>query len=136
MAQTTDIIDGRLVGFYNGANLIAAATGCSVKVSQATRNSSNKDSSKWEKTLSGRIGWSISGNGKFRFDATHGVAELFDALVNQTVLTVLISTQNAGDIDYGGAGLLQDLSLDFPDSADSTYSFTFKGDGALTKSTH
>ena len=136
MAQTTDIIDGRLMGFYNGANLIAAATGCSLKISHATRNSSNKDSGKWEKALSGRIGWSISGNGKFRFDAAHGAAELFDAIVNQNYLTILISSQNAGDIDYGGSGYLGDLSLDFPDSADSTYSFTFKGDSALVKTTH
>jgi len=141
MAQTTDIIDGRIMGIYNGANLIATITGCSLKISHAARDSANKDSGKWGHTLSGRVGWTMSGNGKFRFDATHGFAELFDLICGAgaalpTPATFLISTQNAGDIDYSGSGYLTDLQADYPDSADSTYSFTIKGDGALTKATH
>ena len=135
MAQHTDILDGRLMGIYVGGTLVAVATGCGLKITHATRNSSNKDSGKWEKVLPGRIGWSMSGNAKFEFNAAYGFADLFLLITGPTSATFLISTKTTGDIEYTGTGWLVSLDADFPDSADTTYSFSVKGTDVLTKQT-
>jgi len=135
MAQHTDIIDGRLMGIYVAGSLVAVATGCSLKITHAVRESSNKDSGKWQKMLPGRVGWSMSGNAKFEFNAAYGFADLYALITGPTGATVLISTKTTGDIEYTGNCFLESLDADFPDSADSTYSFSMKGDGVLTKQT-
>ena len=133
MSGTTDILDGRLMGIYNGANLIATITDCNLKIQHNVRESSNKNSGKTSHTLPGRLGWVMSGSGKFSFDAGHGANELFDLIAAQTEANFVVATANASDISYSGSGFLIDLEELFPDSQDSTFIFTLKGDAQLNK---
>lgn len=136
MAQTTGIINGGIIGIYNGANKIATATGCNLSISHSPRTTSNKDDGQWEAKGQGRTAVQCGGQGFFKFDTNYNFSYLFGLIANRTLLTVKVGNATVGDLYYSFSGYLTSLECDFPDQDSSTYSYSIEATGTPTEGTN
>jgi predicted secreted protein len=131
---STGIYNGTLIGIYVGGTLIAKSTSCSLEITQATRNTTTKDSNRWEEALSGLRSWNVSGDFLDAEDAAYRFDDLF-ALLNGTPVTVRMSSEVSGDKYYTGSAILTTLSREAPMEENVSGAYAFKGTGALTEAT-
>jgi predicted secreted protein len=131
---STGIYNGTLIGIYVGGTLIAKSTSCSLEITQATRNTTTKDSNRWEEALSGSRSWNVSGDFLDAEDAAYRFDDLF-ALLNGTPVTVRMSSEVSGDKYYTGSAILTTLSREAPMEENVSGAYAFKGTGALTEAT-
>lgn len=132
---TTGKINGTKLLVYVGSTAITHATKHTLELNMDTRDATTKDSAGWTETLEGKRNWTISGEAMFAFDATYGHDELTALIINRTSVTLKFSTEVSGDTYFTGTGWLKSCSADASNEETTTYSFSFEGTGALTKST-
>lgn len=133
--MTTGVINGTVILVYVGGVAVAAATGNQISQSVAVRDTVNKDNAGWKTIMPGVREWSISGNGHFKFDATYGYQDLWALYNSRTQVTIRIGSVVVGDQYYQGSAYLTELTADAPSEENTTYTYTFTGDGALTETT-
>lgn len=135
MAQTAGIINGTLIGIYVAGTKVANATSNDLDLSMALRETTNKDTSGYKTSLGGILSWTCSGEGFFAEDAAYGFDDLFAVWAARTAVTVMISSQVSGDKKYTGSALLINLKRTAPLEANTTFTVSFEGTGALTEAT-
>lgn len=131
--MTDGVVNGTVILVYNNGTPIAAATGHQASQSVATRDTVNKDNAGWKTIEAGVREWTFSGNGHFKFDATYGYQDLFAIYLSRTQITVRFGSETDGDLVYEGTAYLTELTADAPSEENTTYTYTFTGDGALTE---
>jgi TP901-1 family phage major tail protein len=132
---TAGKVNGTKIGFYSGSTLVASATSHTLGIEANMIDVSNKDSLGWAEFIPGQRSWTIDGDFVFHFDATYGLDDFFDAMINRTALTVKLSTEVTGDFYFTGTAYPTSTSLEAPMEDATTYSASFQGTGVLTKST-
>jgi len=132
---TAGIVNATLIGIYVGTSKIAMATSGSLSINQALRTSINKDDGGWEKSFGGARSWNMSGDSEFAFDSTYGPSQLADAIIAGTKLTLKFSTEVVGDIKFSGEAYIETFEISGGAEENATYSYSFKGTGAITKAT-
>ncbi|MBW1612407.1 MAG: hypothetical protein JRJ57_00200 [Deltaproteobacteria bacterium] len=123
-----------MMAIYVDSTKIANLLTTGFQRTKETRETTNKDTAGSKTFKYKRGSATINGSAHIDFAAGYGIDDLFEAMDNETELTVLLSTDVSGDSTYGGTALLTDLSADYPDDENSTYSFTMLVSGGLTKS--
>lgn len=134
MASTGILKGTRLVLYVNNV-AIAHSTSHTFNFDTNMLDASSKDSNGWADFICGQNSWSIDFESLFAMDAAYGLDELIDLQLNRTLVTLKFSTEETGDIYFTGSAYLQNTSLEAPNEEVTTYSGSFQGTGALTKST-
>ena len=134
MARTNTIINGTDLGVYLGSSptLIALATSCTLNLNRDMRDTSNKGSSGYKAVLPGQMSWTISVEGLYNPSTSNSYVTLYDAWVAGTLLT-LRWYNSSQDYYYSGTGYITSLSQNAPLEGNVTWSVTFQGTGAITK---
>lgn len=130
---TVGFLNGRNLRVYVNGNAVADATSGDLSVSQSSRDVTTKDSAGWMEVLYGLKEWSISGDGLVALDATFATEELIDFILNSTTVTIRFTTNVSGDTYWTGSAIAESVDVSSPNEETPTFSFSFKGDGALTK---
>lgn len=137
MLTTGTVISG-LMAVYTGATptKITCQVNASLNLKRDTRDITCKDSGDWEDALTARKSWTVSGTGNLALDATNGWPALFTAWNAGTAVAIVFQTAVTGDKKYSGSAFITSLSMDSSGSQENvTFSFEFKGNGALTEGT-
>lgn len=131
---STGIINGTLLGVYVNGTLVAKSTSCSLEITQATRNTTTKDSNRWEEALASTRSWNINGDFLDAEDAAYRFDDLF-ALLNGSAVTLKMSSEVTGDKYYTGSAILTSLKREAPMEDNATGAYAFKGTGPLSEAT-
>lgn len=133
---STGINRGGLAAIYVDSTKVAHSTNATLSIELGVRDATTKDSSVWVDNLEGLANWSVEGDFYFAEDAGEGFSELFSDLSGRTTVTVMYSTEVAGDNKYSGTAYVTSLSRSAGiDSDNETFSASFTGTGALTEAT-
>lgn len=132
---TAGVINGSDFFMYDSKTLIGHATSHTLSVTMNAIDSSSKDAAGWEDNIGGIRAWEASGDGLYTFDDTYGFSQLMAIITARTLIMVKLSTTTSTNKYYYGYGRLTSLTLNAPNEDASTYSFSFKGKGALTEAT-
>lgn len=135
MAQSTDVINGSDFFMYDSHTVIGHATEHDLSITMETLNASNKTVGFNKHIRPGMVSWTAGGSGLYQFDDTYGFSQLFAAITNRTKIMVRLATTEALNKYYYGYGYLTKLDANFPHQENSTYTWAFEGDGALTEAT-
>lgn len=136
MAQTVGIVDSKDLTIYIGANAVGCATDAQIEFNQGTREIVCKDTAGWAEHKTGIKSWQGSGSGLFAFDATYGGVDVIDDLIAGTEVTLKFSNANSGDVEWSGTAIFTQVQLQSSGAGENvTYSFSFQGSGAPTKTT-
>ena len=144
---------GEQIQLFLSGSTLACATSCSVNISTDDIDVSCKDAAGFNSTIPGRITWTASSDNLLVID---DFKKLVDAMLNKTVLTLVFSTvanfsgattpdsdghvvpsggwTSASDL-YQGQVTVSSIDLSADNGSVATYSVSFNGHGALTKST-
>ena len=115
--------------------VITCQTNAELTVTNATRETTCKDSGQWKEFLYGQTEWSMSGEALFSYDATYGGEEIFNIAAAQTLVTATMGTGVSGDNAWEGEALVTEWSISSPGMNENvTVSFSLQGTGALTMS--
>jgi len=148
MAQFTGVMNASNLVLYagdtaNGAtNPIGFATECSIDISEAVRDVTNKFSLGWRELAEGLRQASISGSSLFAENASYGEAQLFAKIENREEIFFRFSIQDGsasattevdGNSRYVGKGRITSLSKTGGVEDNVTYSFTIEVSGALVR---
>jgi predicted secreted protein len=131
MAQTAGIFNGTDFLVYDATNPITHSTTCSLSLSQNLRDTSSKSTAGWKAVLPAQRSWTIETSGMIALDATYNLAYLQGLIDNQTRVAVKFKTANVDNEYWEGYAYLTSVSVDAPLEANTTYSASFIGDGAL-----
>lgn len=110
---------------------VALLTTNSFSEPRPTRETANKDSGVWVTRLPNRGSWTASATAYYAMDGSYKALKAKKDAGSQ--VTVMFSTAVSGDEKYQGSAYISDLSPDFGDDDNSTFSVSFDGDGALTE---
>lgn len=140
MAETVGPVAARTISIFTGTTgtevKINCLTEANISVTRGEIDTTCKDSDPTYRDFKpDRIEWEMSGTGNLAFDATNGANEMFDALVAGTPLTVHWMNDNAGDDVYRGSAYCMQWEASAPNEGVATFSFTFKGVGAISVAT-
>jgi len=128
---TTGILNGTLMALYISGTKVANLTSNGMTFNRPTRETSNKDSGNWVTKKSKRASWGMSGSAFLAFDAAYGWVDLYTAMMSETDVVLMSSTEVVGDNKFYGSARIIDLPADFPDDDNSSYNITFEGTGPL-----
>lgn len=132
---TTGVVNATLVGVYVGTTKIAHITSAQLSFSHSPREITSNDSAGWETMAAGKRGWEMSGDSLFNFDGAYTFDDLFNLIDTRGSVTLKFSTEVSGDKKYTGTAFLTSLSASGSTEENETYSFTFKGSGAIAEAT-
>ena len=133
---TLGILNGTLAKIRVAGTTIAHLTSNSLTLDMSTRSASTKDSNGWKESLPGQKSFSGSAEGFFADDASYGFEDLYTVFINRTKVTVTLTTDVAGDIDYEGSCFITSLERTDGLEESSTFSVSFEGTGEITKAPH
>ena len=149
-------VKGEKLMVFMGGKSIAYATNHTLTVGSETIDTSNKDEGAggFASAEVGRLNWTMTTENLYSEDGEgNNFADLYDAMVNRTVLTVVFGhpLQSGSDVPtggwtpggggippvigmnrYDGSAVLTDLQLTAQNGQYATFSATFQGVGALT----
>jgi len=132
---TTGSFNGKLIGVYVDGTLIGCATSGTLRVEADTIDATCKDSSSWGVSLIGQRSWSMDVDALIKFDATEGLEESIDYILNETEVVLKFSTEVAGDTYWTGTAVASSVEANGPNNEVASWSVSFAGKGALTKGT-
>jgi len=137
------------VGGTGANNTIGFATSASLSVSMDLRDSTNKQSLRWQENLGGLKSFELSGDAfvDLSGDTATQVNDPFESNTTETatvkLLPSLYATWEAGtEVDvvfgnsgksYTGKGIITSISIDAGVEENATYSISITGTGALTQ---
>lgn len=130
---STGILNGTLAKIQVGGVTIAHLTSNSLTFDMSTRDSSTKDSNGWKESLEGQKSFSGSAEGFFAEDASYGYEDLYDVFIARTKVVVTWTTDVTGDMEYSGDCFITSLERTDGLEESSTFSVSFEGTGAVTK---
>jgi predicted secreted protein len=135
MAFTSEILDGVNLLLSIGGTPIGASSSCSVELTRATRNTSNKDTGIWDSFAAGTITWSMSSENFVNFGGENGYDELYDALVAGTPVDVSVDYKQDEDNTWqlSGKAIITGLPLSAPKGENVSFSVTLQGTGELKR---
>lgn len=135
MAFTNEILDGVNLLLSIDGTPIGASSSCSVELTRATRNTSNKDTGIWDSFAAGTITWSMSSENFVNFGGANGYDELYDALVAGTPVTVSVDYQQDASNTWqlSGEAIITGLPLSAPKGENVSFSVSLQGTGELTR---
>ena len=137
------------VGGTTAGNTIGFATSASLSVSMDLRDSTNKQSLRWQENLGGLKSFELSGDAFVDFSASVTGNDYFEngnTSEGNTLksLPSLYTTWEAGtEVDvvfgnsgknYTGKGIITSISIDAGVEENATYSISITGTGALSQS--
>lgn len=135
---TAGVVNGTALRAYSGGNVVAYATSCTLDLTRETRETIHKDNpgGGWaEAEVAGKSG-TLTVEALFNEDGANNSPDvLFAALDNGTLLTMLVSTEVAGDTRYTFQAYCTGWSLNAAVEENATFSATFNITGAVTKAT-
>lgn len=131
------IFQGKNVRISVEGKTIYHATSCKLDISMSLEEIATKDTEGSVNTP-GNYSWNASTDALFATlpsgDTTHKAAdEILDYLLAKTELDFEFSTNESGEWVYGGKVWVESASIDATVGQSVTGSFTFKGNGDLTK---
>jgi TP901-1 family phage major tail protein len=132
---STGILNGTLAKIQVAGTTIAHLTSNSLTFDMSTRDSSTKDSNGWKESLEGQKSFSGSAEGFFAEDATYWYEDLYDVFAARTLVVVTWTTDVTGDQEYSGSCYITSLEKTDGLEESSTFSVSFEGTGAVTKTT-
>jgi predicted secreted protein len=137
------------VGGTGAGNTIGFATSASLSVSMDLRDSTNKQSLRWQENLAGLKSFELSGDAfvDLSGDTATNVNDPFVSNLTETatvkLLPSLYTTWEAGtEVDvvfgnsgknYTGKGIITSISIDAGVEENATYSISITGTGALVQ---
>ena len=146
-------IMGEQIQVFLSGETLACATSCSVNISADEIDVSCKDCAGFTNTIQGRVSWTVTSDNLF---VVGDYTKLVDAMLNKTVLSLTFASvanfsaateadedghrvpasgwTSADDLYYGKV-TISSIDMTADNGAVATYSVTFNGHGALTKST-
>ncbi len=113
-----------------GTAFVGGQRGATLNRSSETIDETTKDSAGWKENGAGFKEWGVDCDGLIPVDDTAYEA-LEDAFENGTPVELEVAEPNGKK--YNGSALITDFPLEYPYDDDATYSMTFAGTGALTK---
>lgn len=144
---------GEQIQVFLSGKTLACATSCSVNISADEIDTSCKDCAGFASSMQGRITWTVSSDNLF---VISDYTELVDAMLNKDILDITFATVanfsaateadedghrvpsggwTSSDDLYSGKVTISSIDMTADNGAVATYSVTFNGHGALTKST-
>lgn len=132
---STGVLNGTTGVIQVGGTTVAHLKTNGFEISHAVRDATSKDSAGWTDNLEGLRSWTMSGECYFAEDAAYGYEDLFDAVNARTLLTIKLTTDVTGDMEYTGTAYVTSVSRTDPNEESSSYSVSFTGSGAITKAT-
>jgi len=135
MAFTSEILDGVNLLLSIDGTPIGASSSCSVELTRATRNTSNKDTGIWDSYAAGSITWSMSSENFVNFGGENGYDELFDAMVAGAPVAVTVDyEQDASNTwQLSGDAIITGLPLSAPKGENVSFSVSLQGSGKLNR---
>lgn len=116
---------------------INCLTDATFSVTTATRETTCKDSGQYVEILPAQTSWEISGTAYFAYSHTNGAFAVYDAMIAQNVCKVAFGTGVAGDVTLSGDSYCVKWDASSPGTNENaSWSFTFTGTGAITKTTN
>jgi len=144
MAETimngTDLI--MMFGETTADQVIVCSTSNSITVNQDVKETTCKTTSatasKWVTKTPGKKSWSMSADGLYVHAPSSGKSfeDIVDIILDdKNPIKVFFgkATEVAGDVSYTGEAIMTSTTLTADDNADATFSASFEGVGALTK---
>jgi len=142
---TKKIIKGQNLRLYVGEKCVALATSCSLSITNSLEDTSTKDSTGgWsEQEITGKS-WSASCDALFAVGQDTGgnlYKDLATSLINGSKVTVKLETTSGSQnrvtdatntFSLTGNAWIAEISLNAANKANSTYSVSLTGDGALS----
>ena len=143
---------GEQIQVFLSGETLACATSCSVQISSDEIDTSCKDCAGFNSTMPGRITWTVQSDNLF---VIGDYTKLVDAMLNKEILDLTFATVanfsaateadadghrvpeggwDSADNLYQGKVTISSIDLTADNGAVATYSVTFNGHGALTKS--
>lgn len=110
---------------------IAHSTSATLNIEQDLPDATTKDSLGWADHINGLKSWSLDFDGLVDYAASYGAEELSDNLTNGNNVTVRWSTTTGSY--WQGTASLSSLTMSADMESPLTYSGTFTGKGAITK---
>ena len=140
---TTGITNGTLIAIHKDVSgtltKIANATSNDFTITKDMIETTNKDSAGAKEYIAGEYGYTMSVEGMFEEDGSVGALiswkEMITDLLAGTSVTIVMTSNVAGDLKLSGSALFNDLKLTAPQNAVSTFTASIQGTGALTVST-
>lgn len=129
---TTGVLNGTSLFIYVNGNAVAHSTSHSLTLSESLRSTASKDSAGWDTVLEGQRSWSMTGEGLVALDGAYTTDDLTTLITGRTAVTLRFTTNVTGDKYWTGSARLESLDVSSPMEDNVTYSFSFKGSGALT----
>lgn len=142
---------GEQIQVFISGKTLACATSCSVQVSSDSIDVSCKDTAGFNASIPGKISWTVTSDNLF---ALTDYTTLMDHMLAKDTLNITFATvanfsaatapddeghvvpsggwTSSADL-YGGKCVITSLELNADNGAVATYSVTFEGRGALTK---
>jgi len=137
MAQTTGIINSKIVVIKVGSATVSCLTDASISMTQEFRDTTCKDSASWNNILPAKRTWELSGSALFSYDGTYTFEDFFSLFNGQTSATVAWGSTAVDDKIWGGTAYLASLSGSSSGSDENvTYDFSFTGSGAISQTTN
>ena len=133
-SRTTNVINGTdLLLYIDATNVIGHSTTCSLTLNADMRDVSNKDSVGWKAVLPGMKNWTCQAEGLTVFADTYNMKYLMSLIINKTVVAIKFTTLNTtGDYSWTGNAYVTSVNVSASNEANSTFSVSFQGTGALT----
>ena len=130
---------------------IALATSCKIGVTMSTRKIASKDSGIWDESVASRMNWTCDSDNLFSQDSTGtgGTSGftydlMMDAMINRIKLSISVGQVTTSGMGYqqtlgsgrnlSGSAYITKLDLNAPDNANSTFTISLEGTGALAHS--
>jgi predicted secreted protein len=132
---TVGTFNGKLIGVYVDGTLIGCATSGTLRVEADQIDATCKDSDSWGAALTGRRSWGMDCDALIKFDATEGLEEAIDYILNETTVVLKFSTEVTGDTYWTGSAIATSVEANAPNNEVASWSVSFEGQGALTKGT-
>ena len=132
---TTGTFNGKLIGVYVNGTLIGCATSGTLRVEADSIDATCKDSDAWGSSLAGRRSWGMDVDALVKLDATEGMEQSIDYILNDTSVTLKFSTEETGDVYYTGTAIATSVEVNAANNEVTSWSVSFAGQGALTKGT-
>lgn len=96
---------------------------------------SSKDEAIWNVKGAGRLGWTCKCDGLTSYDDTLcNYESLYGKMIARATVTLISVNTSGGVKTYTGSAYISSLELTSPDDDNATFSVSFEGTGALTKS--
>jgi hypothetical protein len=131
--------NGTAVNLYLNGTIFAMGKSNSFNLSRALIDVSNKQSNGWKESIYGQGSGSFDFEGVFIEDAAGipavGFRELYECLIDKTVITVKMASTTAGDYNYSASCLITSLKNTAPMEDAQTISATFEITGAPSQGT-